>query len=231
LGKSCSKSVNRWINHVSMSVLGAALASVLVGCSTAPTHGSAAGGSAAQNGEATIKQQSDRSPLVDSIMASADDALAKGQDANAMKLYEQAAKEAPRYKEPWVRLAHIHYGNGVYLQAYRAAQEAYDMDPSDADMRALKVLASLKLADAAVEDWGDAGEIPATVKQEADQISKELRERIAPPPVAKTHRARSRYVRKQAVSAAEKRAAVAPDGPSPAAVSPAPVSNPFESLK
>ena len=161
-------------------VIGLLLSGALLGCGSTPNRDS--GGLVAVFGSAATRADDAHVSFKESdhLLGRGDEAKHQGNIAEAIRLYQAAAKESPTYKTPWVRLAELHYGTGHYLQAYQEASEAFTRDSKDANVRQLKALSSLQLANAAVFDWVIDGPVALADQEEADRITKQMRDMVSP---------------------------------------------------
>lgn len=220
-----------WLREGCRGGLSLLLVGALGACTVAPVKEGATAEDGAPKASAKSVDVAKKFASADEIMVRAEKTIAAGQPGDAIKLYEQAAKEAPTYKTPWMKLARLYYDKGNFLKAYQAASEAYSRDPMDADARALKAMSALQLASSSVSDWVTAGQAVPADKDNAALLTKAMNDMVAPPPppkpvAKKTH---SRYRHKTAT-----KAKAAPSSPSADAPQKAPSGaggNPFASLK
>jgi tetratricopeptide (TPR) repeat protein len=72
--------------------------------------------------------------------ANADVLLEKGQREDAVKVLEDLAKKNPGRKDPWVRMAKIHFDGENYAQAIVAAEEALQRDNTDRTAKSIRAV-------------------------------------------------------------------------------------------
>lgn len=165
------------------------------------------------------------------MLAQAEGALAGGAREKALSLLDQAGKEDPTAKEPWMKMANIHFAAGNYPAAVLAANEAVQRDPEDQDAKGILVVAGLRIAAQGVVGLRSKSLVNADSRAQAEQLTQSLRNILGeavlvPPPdeAEKVPEAKARVA---------PRSRPAPVARRPAATTSAPSGNgdPFRSLK
>lgn len=184
-------------------------------------------------------------PSLDEQMRQAEQARSQGAPGQARALWQQAARDHPTSKLPWLQLAEDHARAGEHGSAIAAAQEAVQRDPADREAQGLLALSGLRIATttlAALREHPDG--LPGTTRGEASTLTRLLRDTLGeaapPPPPAAPPKPRPRAARAPATAAPAVSAASAPSRAGTAAV-PAPVrppvsatvpaANPFDRLR
>ena len=189
---------------------------------TKPTENAAASAAAA---ETTINE--------------ANAAYKAGQPEKAISLFKNAAGLSPTDKTPWIRMAQIKFDSGNYSGTISDATEALQRDPSDKIANSLVAVSGLRLSTKALEDLRKQNELSGTVRSEAQDLAKLLRESIGetvliPPankPVATNQAANSRSATRRPTSGKAPQHAVSESKPSPAPDKESGGANPFSALK
>jgi tetratricopeptide (TPR) repeat protein len=194
--------------------------------------------------QAQQKAQEDQKMSLENGVAEANKAQAAGKSDEAISALKAVAVRYPADKTPWVRIAQIKFDAGSYGEAIVNAQEALQRDPADQVADSIVAVSGLRLASKALGDLRTQNALTGTVKTEAQDLTKILRESLGetvlvpggtpkPAPVAAVRRPAPRS---RAAVAAAKKAAATPDAAAPAAAAPAPAAggdngNPFGGLK
>ncbi|QDD63364.1 hypothetical protein EJD96_03965 [Herbaspirillum seropedicae] len=171
---------------------------------------------------------------LESGVAKANAAQTEGKTDEAVSVLKVVAARFPADKTPWVRIAQIRFDSGDYSDAIVNAQEALKRDPADKVANSIVTVASLRLATKALGDLRTQNALNGSVKTEAQDLTKILRESLGeaalvPPPAKPPVVKRGRVQRKAAPQPA------APDnddaGSSSAPSSGGSGPNPFGNLK
>lgn len=123
--------------------------------------------------EALVKQL----PL-DTLMTQASTAFVSGQSEKASESFKAAAMAYPTDKAPWVRLAQMNFDSANYGEAIVHALEALQRDPTDKVAQSLIAVSGLRLSTKALADLRSQNELSGTVRSEAQDLAKVLRENI-----------------------------------------------------
>src|SRR5574343_312525 len=70
-----------------------------------------------------------------------DSLLEKGNQEEAVKILGDLAKKNPGRKEPWIRMAKVHFDAENYAQAIVAAEEALQRDGADRSAKSIRAVA------------------------------------------------------------------------------------------
>jgi hypothetical protein len=152
----------------------------------------------------------------------------------ALDMWRAAAKRNPVAKEPWLRMAQLHFETGNYGDAITEAQETLQRDSSDAVANGLLAVSGLRVSSAALARM-QPDTFSGSARGEAESLAKTLRDLlgepvlvpqppVAPEPVHPIHARRSVHK-----SAAKRAAASPPVHARPA--KPAPARDPFGALR
>ena len=95
-------------------------------------------------------------------------------------MWQQAAKQNPSAKEPWLRMAQMHFDAGDYGNAITKAQEAMQRDGSDAVANGLLAVSGLRVSSAALARM-HADSLSGSTRGEAEALAKTLREVLGAP--------------------------------------------------
>jgi len=161
----------------------------------------------------------------DSLMGTAESQLTSANFAGALQSFETAAKSDPTRKEPWVRLAQLHFDTGNYGRAIVASEEVLLRDPTDKVAESVLTLGGFRIATQSLQRLQSSGALTSEAAQrEARELAEMMRETMGPEVAGVPEPTRRAPVRR--------RPATAP-APAPAAEqAPAekPTTNPFDRL-
>ncbi|HWP19960.1 MAG TPA: hypothetical protein VNO84_12580 [Burkholderiaceae bacterium] len=107
-------------------------------------------------------------------------AQTSGDSLRAAQLWKDAARLNPTAKEPWLRLAQMHFDAGDYGQAITAAQEAYQRDSGDATASGLLAVSGLRVSSEALARLR-SDNLTGSTRAEAEALAKTLREMLGTP--------------------------------------------------
>lgn len=178
-------------------------------------------------------------------MTDAEQKLKAGQRESAVSALSDAAKVAPTRKEPWLRMAQIHFDSNNHGQAITAAQEVLSRDSADKSARSIMAVTGLRVSVKALSELRTDNALSADARSEAESLARTLRETLGatvlvPAPASATPPARTSVGNEQRPSSG----AVVPASPAPAVPgtrprrvtnpspsSPSGANSPFGSLK
>jgi len=110
--------------------------------------------------------------------ASADVMLEKGNREEAVKILDDLAKKNPGRKDPWVRLAKIHFDGENYAQAIVAAEEALQRDSADRTAKSIRAVGGLRVAAQSLADLRGDVELKGDARSDAVGLAKVMRETL-----------------------------------------------------
>lgn len=110
--------------------------------------------------------------------ASADSLLERGQREDAVKVLEDLAKKNPGRKDPWVRMAKIHFDGENYAQAIVAAEEALQRDNTDRTAKSIRAVGGLRVAAQSLTDLRGDVELKGDARSDAVGLAKVMRETL-----------------------------------------------------
>lgn len=96
----------------------------------------------------------------------------------AIRKYEEAAKLYPASKLPWLRVAQIQFDSSNYGEAIVAAHEVVARDERDKVANSILSVSGLRVATKALSDLSRQNELSGTVRNEARDLAKVLRENL-----------------------------------------------------
>ncbi len=96
----------------------------------------------------------------------------------ALAKYEEAAKSYPASKAPWARIAQIQYDSGNYGEAIVAAQQVVSRDDKDKVAHSILSVSGLRVSSKALADLSRQNELNGSVRNEAQNLTKVLRESL-----------------------------------------------------
>lgn len=115
---------------------------------------------------------------MNSAIAKADIAYKSNQSDKATALLKEAASAYPQDKMPWLRMAQAQFDSGNYSEAIINAQEVLIREPKDQVAKSIVVVSGLRLATKALGDLRSQNEISGTLRTEAEDLAKILRENL-----------------------------------------------------
>lgn len=90
-------------------------------------------------------------PNYKDLVQSADEASKSGDSAEAVTIYEKATRLEPARKEPWLRMAQLHFEARSYGLAIIAAQEVQMRDNTDISAKNILAASGLRVASRALD--------------------------------------------------------------------------------
>lgn len=115
---------------------------------------------------------------IESSIAEANAAQTAGNPEQAVGLLRAAASQFPTDKTPWLRIAQIKFDSGNYGEAIINAQEALQRDPTEKIANSIVTVSGLRLATKSISDLRSQNSLSGTVKSEAQDLAKILRENL-----------------------------------------------------
>lgn len=150
--------------------------------------------------------------------ASADSLLEKGNRDEAVNVLAELAKKNPGRKDPWVRMARIHFDGENYAQAIVAAEEALQRDNTDRTAKSIRAVGGLRVAAQSLNDLKGDVELKGDARSDAVGLAKVMRETLGEevlvPPEDKKKKPAPVVVRPRPVAPKSPVAAPAPAGAS-----------------
>ena len=135
------------------------------------------------------------SPTGDDLMKEAQQAVESGAQQRAQTLLEEAARSNPADKQPWIKLAQLHFEQARYAQAITAGQEVLARDNANLDARSIVLVSSLRIAAKSLEELSAPNQLAGDTRAEARKVTLLLRETLgetvlvpAEKPAASTNR-------------------------------------------
>jgi hypothetical protein len=109
---------------------------------------------------------------------SVDTLLEKGNQEEAVKILGDLAKKNPGRKEPWVRMAKVHFDAENYAQAIVAAEEALQRDGTDRSAKSIRAVAGLRVAAQSLTDLRGDVELKGDARSDAVGLAKVMRDTL-----------------------------------------------------
>jgi tetratricopeptide (TPR) repeat protein len=146
---------------------------------------------------APVKPTEPPAPVpLDQVMTQAAQASEAGQKEQALTLLQQAAKNYPTEKAPYLQMAQIKFDGGQYGDAILDSQQALARDPTDTKANSLVAISGLRLATTALADLTRQNNLSGTVRSESLGLAKLLRESIGETDLLQTKKSTVRTARK-----------------------------------
>lgn len=140
--------------------------------------GCAGGGQAQKASPADVAKQAAN---YDALMKQAVDTQAAGKYDQAAAQFQALAKTYPAKKEPWQKLAQMHFDHYRYGSAIVAAEEVLRIDPSDQLGNSILAVAGLRVSTSALATLRGRNYLVGNVKAEASSLAAILRENLGEP--------------------------------------------------
>lgn len=112
------------------------------------------------------------------LVREAQQAALSGARMRAQSLLEEAARSNPADKQPWIKLAQLHFEQGQYAQAITAGQEALARDTGNLDARSIVLVSSLRIAAKSLEELSASNQLAGDTRTEARKVTHLLRETL-----------------------------------------------------
>jgi len=129
----------------------------------------------------------------------------------AVLAFNDAARADPLRKEPWVRMAQLHFDAGNYGRAIVAAEEVLQRDPVDPVADSVLTVAGLRVAEQSLQRLQGNGAIASeSARAEAGRLASTMRATLGAEILAEPDARESKPVRRRAAPA---RRAAAPAVP------------------
>lgn len=172
-----------------------------------------------------------------------DSLLDKGNQEEAVRILGDLAKRNPDRKEPWVRMAKVHFDSENYSQAIVSAEEALQRDNGDREAKSIRAVAGLRVAAQSLTELRNDVELKGNARSDAAGLAKVMRETLGeevlvPPAELEARKKKEAAIAKREAAAAAARAKSRADSkrgdetaPQTASSSGASGSNPFSVLR
>lgn len=149
-----------------------------------------------------------------------------GRVESAVLAFNDAARAAPLRKEPWVRMAQLHFDAGNYGRAIVAAEEVLQRDPGDPVADSVLTVAGLRVAEQSLQRLRGNGAIASeSARAEAGRLAATMRATLGAEILVAPEAAKPRPARRRAAPA--RRAAAPAAASRPARASGEAIANPF----
>lgn len=142
--------------------LATAISSLMTGCAT---------NGASMSPEEFAAVMASSNSKVDSLVGS-------GNYEEAIKVLGDVAKNNPGKKEPWLRMARVHFDDKNYSQAIVAAEEALQRDGTDRTAKTLRAVSGLRVASLSLADLRGDVDLKGNTKSDAMALVKVMRETL-----------------------------------------------------
>lgn len=183
----------------------------------------------------TTMTQEEFSTAMAQSSATADSLLEKGNREEAIKILGDLAKKNPGRKDPWVRMAKIHFDGENYAQAIVAAEEALQRDSADRTAKSIRAVGGLRVAAQSLTDLRGDVELKGDARSDAVGLAKVMRETLGEdvlvPLDEKKKKPAPSVIRPKPVVVSGQPAPAQPAATKPQASAGAQSGNPFGALK
>lgn len=117
-------------------------------------------------------------PALADLSAQATAASGAGNPDKALSILENATKLYPADKTPWIQIAQIKFDAASYGEAIVNALEALHRDPQDQVANSIVAVSGLRLSSKALADLSKQKNLSGSVRTEAQDLAKLLRESL-----------------------------------------------------
>lgn len=140
------------------------------------------------------------------LIKEAQQAVSSGARMRAQSLLEEATRSNPTDKQPWIKLAQLHFEQGHYAQAITAGQEVLARDNANLDARSIVLVSSLRIAAKSLEELSASNQLAGDTRTEARKVTHLLRETLGETVLVPANRqaAATEHKRDDGADAAEK---------------------------
>ncbi|HJV27453.1 MAG TPA: tetratricopeptide repeat protein [Aromatoleum sp.] len=132
-------------------------------------------------GCATTKQPLSQSEFVAAMESSSikiDALMAENKQEEVVGLLSRMASDNPARKEPWVRLAKLHFDAGAYGRAIVAADEVLQRDPADRTAKSVRAVSGLRVATESLAELRKDADLRGSAQADAQSLARNLRETL-----------------------------------------------------
>ena len=112
------------------------------------------------------------------IMDEAEASIKAGQKDAGLSKFSEAAKLYPTAKQPWLRIAQIHYDAANYGDAIIAAQQVSARDEKDKVALSILSVSGLRVSTKALADLGRQNQLTGSIRTEAQDLARTLRDSL-----------------------------------------------------
>jgi tetratricopeptide (TPR) repeat protein len=119
-------------------------------------------------------------PPYEQLLENGREAQKAGNQMQALEAWRAAAKQNPSAKEPWLRMAQMHFDAADYGNAITAAQEVLHRDSTDAVANGLLAVSGLRVSSEALARM-HTDNLQGSTRSEAESLAKTLRELLGAP--------------------------------------------------
>lgn len=122
--------------------------------------------------------ESGSAAAMSTMLQQAHELNASGSRDKALALLDQAAKENPTSKEPWLRIAQLHFDASNYPLAMQAAQEVLAREPLNQEAKSVLIVSGLRVAARAISELRNENALSGSTRSEAEKLARSLRETL-----------------------------------------------------
>ncbi len=119
-------------------------------------------------------------PPYEQLLEDGREAQKAGNQMQALEAWRAAAKQNPSAKEPWLRMAQMHFDAADYGNAITAAQEVLHRDSTDAVANGLLAVSGLRVSSEALARM-HTDNLQGSTRNEAESLARTLRELLGAP--------------------------------------------------
>lgn len=164
------------------------------------------------------------------------ESIENGNKDEAVRIVSELVAANPGRKEPWIRIAKIHFDATDYAEAIVAADEALKIDNSDRTAKSIRAVSGLRVAAQSLADLRNDAELKGNARADAAGLAMTMRdilgEDVLVPPAELEARKRreARARREAAIASRHKSVRAEPQQPARETQATA-TGNPFGNLK
>ncbi len=164
------------------------------------------------------------------------ESLENGNKDEAVRIVNGLAEANPGRKEPWIRIAKIHFDATDYAEAIVAADEALKIDNGDRTAKSIRAVSGLRVAAQSLSDLRNDAELKGNARADAAGLAMTMRdilgEDVLVPPAELEARKRreARAKREAALASRSRNVRVEPQQP-PKETQATTTGNPFGNLR
>ncbi len=164
------------------------------GCATAPT--------------ASSDEQFSELMMQTEIRAS--ESIENGNKDDAVRIVSELVAANPGRKEPWIRIAKIHFDATDYAEAIVAADEALKIDNNDRTAKSIRAVSGLRVAAQSLADLRNDAELKGNARADAAGLAMTMRDILGedvlvPPAELEARKRREARARREAAIASRQR--------------------------
>jgi tetratricopeptide (TPR) repeat protein len=104
------------------------------------------------------------------------ESIENGNKDDAVRIVSELVAANPGRKEPWIRIAKIHFDATDYAEAIVAADEALEIDSSDRTAKSIRAVSGLRVAAQSLADLRNDAELKGNARADAAGLAMTMRD-------------------------------------------------------